>query len=74
MIVVTRCVSVKNEAEYSVYKFHFKGFFKGHKIKEVKIEGSHELFKKKEEYLLALEVIEIREETLVGSLLKFKRF
>ncbi|MCO4793599.1 MAG: hypothetical protein KC493_07800 [Bacteriovoracaceae bacterium] len=72
VILVTRCVSKKEIKKSFHYEFHFKGYFKGTKINQVLICQCEDTFNLKQDYLLAVEVDEIKKGTLYGSLLKYK--
>jgi hypothetical protein len=73
VILVTRCVSCNQEQSSFLFEFHFKGFLKGNKVERVKIEVPERIFTLKEDYLIAVNVLEIKKGTLVGSLLKYKK-
>ena len=50
--------------------FHFKGFYKGEKIKEIHIQGSN--FELNTEYLIKLKVVSVRNGVVYGESLKSK--
>ena len=73
VILVTRRVFCREEQNSFLFEFHFKGFLKGDKVERVKIEVPERLFTLKEDYLIAVNVLEIEKGTLIGSLLKYKK-
>lgn len=69
IIVLSRCISVRKNGG----DFHFRGFFLGHKIKKIKIHNeTPECFELRSDYILYLEVSQIRNEVLWGKCLKVK--
>jgi hypothetical protein len=73
VILVTRCVSKEKLNGQHLYEFHFKGYLKGEKVSRVKIKTEVGDFTVRDDYLIALKVVEIKRGTLKGSLLKYKR-
>lgn len=73
VILVTRCVSKEKLNGQHLYEFHFKGYLKGEKVSRVEIKTDVDDFIVRDDYLIALEVEEIKKGTLKGSLLKYKR-
>ncbi len=73
VILVTRCVSECKLQSLSLFEFHFKGYLKGEKVDRVLLEGKLNQFEVKQDYLIALSVLELEKGTLRGSLLKYKK-
>jgi len=57
-----------NEKTYK--RFHFIGFYQGHRINKILVRGGE--FQKNRAYVLALCCIEIRGEVLIGECVKSK--
>lgn len=59
----------KYEGDYNC--FHFNGFFKGKKIKQIRVKGGS--FIPREAYMLAIEKVCVDKSTLYGELVKYKQ-
>jgi hypothetical protein len=57
----------------SLYEFHFKGYLKGERVNKIEFKFDDGAFIVKDDYLIALNVDEIKKGTLIGSLLKYKK-
>ena len=64
--IISTCI--KKNQQFSI--FHFKGFYRGQRITEVKVLSSH--FELNKEYLIKLIDPYVREQILFGSVEKFK--
>lgn len=80
ILVISRCVSkrksIKGEKFY--YRFHFKGYYQGQKIKIIHLFPSgpglaSEQLSKGDDYLLWVKRRKVREEILEVELIKYKR-
>ncbi len=76
VLVLSRCqamrYSPKTQKKY--YRFHFKGFYTGVKIREIRLdaEGDLSIFKG-EDYLLWVKPNGIKESILMVNLIKYKK-
>ena len=80
LLVISRCLSSKNKSlvERSVYVFHFKGFYDGHKISKIHLTIAKECDQEKnlskgDDYLLWVKRKKIEQNILVVELLKYKK-
>jgi len=76
VLVISRCqamrYSPKTQKKY--YRFHFKGFYTGVKIKEIRLNAEENLsIIKGEDYLLWVEPSGIKESILIVNLIKYKK-
>ena len=70
---MTRCVSKRTVNGENLYEFHFKGYLKGERVNKIEFKSDDGSFRVKDDYLIALNVDEIKKGTLIGSLLKYKK-
>ena len=74
ILAIGPCLKRKKEGDCFYHLFHFKGYYLGLKISQIKVLGHNcEIFYKGEVYLLSLKVIKIDQETLITQLLSFKK-
>ena len=73
VILVTRCVSKRTVNGENLYEFHFKGYLKGERVNKIEFKSDDGSFRVNDDYLIALNVDEIKKGTLIGSLLKYKK-
>ncbi len=76
VLVLSRCqamrYSPKSGRKY--FRFHFKGFFKGLKIKEIWLNAHQDIcLQKGEDYLLWVKPREVKDSILVVHLIKYKK-
>jgi hypothetical protein len=69
IIVVSFCFKSSQLSDF----FHYKGYFLGQKINEIEVRKTTNQFYISQEYLLKLEVIMIKNGTLVCHLIQFKK-
>lgn len=67
VLIISRYQNQKNNINF----FHFKGYFKGHKITQIAVKGGD--FDKGHDYALALNNVVVVDGTLVGNLVKAKK-
>ena len=74
IIIVSKCLRIANySSEENSYSFHFKGVFSGDFLKEVILYGRKDFaIKKGEEYLIYVQMKDIKNGTLWGKILKFR--
>lgn len=76
ILLLSRCLRKsisKNSLPLST-AFHFKGYYKGRKIKEISIRHGVEFdFEIKEDYLLWVRFLALEEQVLICSPLKVKK-
>lgn len=80
ILVISRCVSKRRSAkgEKSFYRFHFKGYYAGEKIKVIHlyISKSNQLseqLSKGDDYLLWVKRKQVNQEVLEVELIKYKK-
>jgi len=80
ILIISRCVSIEKRGGegQSLYRFHFKGYYRGQKIKMIhliyfKAEQLSQQFIKGDDYLLWVKRKQIDQEILVVELLKHKK-
>ncbi|MDO9183508.1 MAG: hypothetical protein Q7U04_13925 [Bacteriovorax sp.] len=80
ILVISRCISRKKGLEKGLayYKFHFKGYYAGEKIKEIhlyksKRELEMEHLSKGDDYLLWVKSKRVYQEILEVELIKYKK-
>ena len=80
ILIISRCVSIQKSVrgEQSLYRFHFKGYYGGQKIKMIHLislnpEQLSQEFIKGGDYLLWVKRKQINQEILVVELLKHKK-
>lgn len=66
--VLSRCITKRNGL---MYRFHFIGYLNGKRIKEIFVQGGD--FILGEDYLLVLDGVYSRGDTLFGHLVKSKK-
>lgn len=64
IFLISTCLAKKED----YFEFHFKGFYKGLKLKSVLVEGG--AFKVGEEYILAIDENSIKDCTLYAKLIR----
>lgn len=70
---ISRLLRVKTHKSRHFYEFHFKGFFRGMKIKKIILISRKPLnLKVKEDYLLNLDFLFVKDEKLISKLLDHK--
>lgn len=70
ILILSRCQAKKK----SFFKFHFKGFYSGLKIKEIHVYPHQSIILNKgEDYLLWVTLNGVRESVLLVTLLKHKK-
>ena len=83
ILVISRCLSKKRSKNSKIiyYRFHFRGFYKGKKIKEILLysnisedkKTNDESLSKGEDYLLWVKKKQINQEVLEADLIKYKK-
>ena len=83
ILVISRCLSKKRNknSKNIYYRFHFRGFYKGKKIKEIHLYfniteekiTNNESLSKGEDYLLWVKKKQIDQEVLEADLIKYKK-
>ena len=85
ILVISRCLSKKRNksSEIIYYRFHFLGFYKGEKIKEIhlylncdqnkKVNAKVESLSKGDDYLLWVKKKQVSQEILEAELIKYKK-
>jgi hypothetical protein len=77
ILIISRCVSKRKSprSEKSFYCFHFKGFYRGEKVKVIHLysEGLEENLSKGDDYLLWVKRKNIKDEVLEVDLIKHKK-
>ena len=80
ILIISRCVSKRRSAKGGkiLYKFHFKGYYAGEKIKVIQLFYSNsdetlEHLSKGDDYLLWVKRKRISQEVLEVELIKYKR-
>lgn len=71
-IVVSYCLSKTACLDQVKYRFHFKGFFAGKLLKEIRVIGKNEDFLIGSEYIIHLKIIKVIDNILMGRLLRKK--
>ncbi len=74
IIIVSKCLRVSPySSEENSYYFHFKGVFAGDLLKEVILHGRKDFgIKRGEEYLIYVQMKEMKNGTLWGKILKIR--
>ena len=73
ILIYSRCQSRKSIPN-TFFKFHFKGFYNGLKIKEIHVYPHQSAdLEKGEDYLLWVTLKSVKESVLEVSLVKYKR-
>lgn len=76
ILILSRCQAFRASprSKKAYFRFHFKGFYSGLKIKEIHVytHQTAELIKG-EDYLLWVSFVSVREFVLEVSLIKYKR-
>lgn len=76
ILILSRCQSKRfsPRSKKLFFKFHFKGFYNGIKIKEIHVfPDKSVIFEKENDYLLWVSLKSVKESVLEVSLLKFKK-
>jgi hypothetical protein len=76
ILILSRCQAKKSGPKTLkvFFRFHFKGFYNGSKIKEIHVyPHQNEDLAKGQEYLLWVSLRSVRESVLEVSLLKYKK-
>jgi hypothetical protein len=76
ILILSRCQEKKISPAFNMvfFKFHFKGFYHGVKIKEILVHVSaNEILSLGDDYLLWVRYESIKESTLKVKLLKLKK-
>lgn len=79
ILVISRCVSKRKsvKGERSFYRFHFKGFYAGERIKVIHLypdpENPEQSLSKGDDYLLWVRKRKVHQETLEVDLISFKK-
>ena len=77
ILVISRCVSKRKsvKGEKCFYRFHFKGFYAGEKIKIIHLYPGRdeEKLSKGDDYLLWVRKKRVNHEVLEVDLIKFKK-
>lgn len=69
---LSKCTSKNSHSNYT--KFHFIGYYNGHKIREINLRHNFDnKFESNEDYLLWVKFIKIEEGKLICSPLKVKK-
>lgn len=71
VVALSRCLDTTTR----FHRFHFRGVFLGHSIVEIHlwVEDNRDEFRKGDDYLLYIKVIEVRRSKLIGTLIRHKR-
>lgn len=75
ILILSRCQARRKSprTQKVFFRFHFKGFYSGAKIKEIHVyPGSPENFEKNRDYLLWVRRIAVKDLVLEVELLKYK--
>lgn len=76
ILILSRCQAQRNspKTQKTFFKFHFKGFYTGLKIKEIHVYPYEEtVMEKGEDYLLWVRFRNVNESILEVSLFKYKK-
>lgn len=76
ILILSRCQAQRYSprTQKTFFRFHFKGFYTGLKIKEIHVYPERQVeLNKGEDYLLWVKYKSVRESVLEVSLLKFKK-
>lgn len=76
ILVISRCVSKRMSVKGKYYyRFHFKGFYAGEKIKVIHLYSNvnHEKLSKGDDYLLWVKRRRVHEDILEAELIKHKK-
>lgn len=79
ILVISRCVSKRKsvKGERNFYRFHFKGFYAGERIKEIHLypdqENPEQSLSKGDDYLLWVRKRKVHQEILEVDLISFKK-
>ena len=76
ILILSRCQAKRSSPKTykTFFRFHFKGFYKGFKIKEIHVYPSQPAnLDKGQDYLLWVDLKSVKDSTLEVSLLKFKK-
>ena len=77
ILILSRCQSriLSPKTQKNYFKFHFKGFYSGLKIKEIHVYVTYEKepFSKGDDYLLWVKLQRVKESALEVSLVKYKK-
>lgn len=77
ILVISRCVSKRKsvKGEQCFYRFHFKGYYAGERIKIIHLFPSQEKesLSKGEDYLLWVKKLRVHQEILEVELITFKK-
>jgi|688.fasta_scaffold2038948_2 hypothetical protein len=69
VLIVSRCLNYDS----SWGQFHFKGFYKGLKINEIKVRMLYDInLREGDDYMIYLELEHIQDSTIWGRALKWK--
>jgi len=71
-IAVSYCLSKDDCIDQDKYRFHFKGYFAGKKVREIEVIGKDDKFLIGSEYILHLRVEGINKGILSGKCLRQK--
>ena len=71
-IVVTYCLSKTGCLDQAKYTFHFRGYYTGQKVREIRVIGKDEEFLIGAEYILHLKILKVEQNTLLGKCLRKK--
>ena len=76
VLVISRCLAMRYgpKSQKKYYRFHFKGFYTGVKIKEIWLNNEGDLsIIKGEDYLLWVKPNGIKDSILMVNLIKYKK-
>ena len=76
ILILSRCQAQRNspKTQKTFFKFHFKGFYNGKKLKQIHLfTNENSEITKGEDYLLWVSFKNVYEECLEVSLIKFKK-
>ena len=76
ILVISRCVSKRKSAKGKQYfRFHFRGYYSGEKIKEIHLfpRSEEEYLIKGDDYLLWVQKRRVTQEILEVDLISFKK-
>lgn len=75
ILVISRCISKRknSKGEKTFYRFHFKGYYCGQKIKVIHIFAPADQLSKGDDYLLWVKQKKVFQEILEVDLIKYKK-
>jgi hypothetical protein len=73
-IAIGKCLGIAYSQKGFMYRLHFRGYFKGSKIQEIRLMGkkSTQEMWKNEEYIVHAKVHSIKTKELYGKILRVK--